>query len=134
MRSRFSHPVKSRLPQHRRSRRVWGAEEDTGRFLKCWNCGFLIDTHLGLSTGDGSGLSYGDRALYTDRIRPSADRYFPSDLRGGVTQLYWDNPFILGTIPKNGMDGTPASVSTYTPRLVDVAPGCCPLCGTRNLP
>jgi len=56
--SRFSQIIRWKLPRHRRSVRLPGAEEDTGRYLKCWNCGFLIDTKLGLSGGDGHGNSY----------------------------------------------------------------------------
>jgi hypothetical protein len=58
VKSRFSRIIRWRLPRHRRSVRLSGAEEDTGRYLKCWNCGFLIDTQLGLSGTDGNGNSY----------------------------------------------------------------------------
>ena len=180
MRSRYSHPIKSHSPRHHRSRRLPGAEEDSGRFLKCWNCGFLIDTHAGLASSDTNGLSYGDRIAKTDRRRPSErpSRYVGTlttitlttgagiltELSGVLlaedgtplltelggssssststtleivdigTQLYLDTLTSVGVIPRNGYDGTPASIPLYTPRSINVAVGACPFCGTTNLP
>lgn len=134
MKSRFIHTTKARPIRHRKSRYLPMAEEATKRFIKCWHCGFIIDTELGLSPGDGSGVSVGDRAAYTDEIPPKETRLIDKELSAISTRLYWDSPFMLGLLCENGPDGTPASIYPYTPRVVDIASGTCPLCGTRNLP
>jgi len=59
MKSRFARIIRWKLPRHKRSRRLAGVDEDSGRYLKCWNCGFLIDTKTyGLNSTDGHGNSY----------------------------------------------------------------------------
>jgi hypothetical protein len=129
MRSRFSHLRRWRLPRHKRSYRVWGAEEDRGRYLKCWNCGFLIDTtKTPVIVSESSGLRY------SDAVNP--DENLGAEFRQPITGTptgYWDNPFQIGLAPLNGPDGTPNTVFTYTLRTVESVAGC-PFCGTTNLP
>ncbi len=120
MRSRFRHSIRWRLPRHRRSYRVWGAEGDRGRYLKCWNCGFLIDTHRGLSTSDTSGNSYS---------QPAGNDIVSVDVTSGSSPIlpdtvYWDTPFEIGLILRDG----------YVIYSIDTSVGACPLCGTSNLP
>jgi hypothetical protein len=119
MKSRFTRTIKWKLPRHRRSTRIFGAFEDRGRWLKCWNCGFLIDSNLGLGAGEGSGV------LVTDAPTPN-----PSFVgQGEPLQCLLDDPFEVGLVPSSTAD--PADV--YSLRKTEVFAGC-PFCGTRNLP
>jgi hypothetical protein len=122
--SRFIRTTKWKLPRHRRSTRVEGAEEDRGRYIKCWNCGFLIDQNRGLSTGDGSGIQVSDFPTPTDRFDPD---------RSELLLCYWDSPFVIGEILHLGPDGLPDMTDVYTPRSAEAVGGC-PFCGTKNLP
>lgn len=126
MRSKFRHPVRWRLPRHRRSFRIWGAEEDRGRYIKCWNCGFLIDTHRGLNTSDTNGNSYTQTVGSNNNIETA-----PPDVVQAHNIQYYQGSFAAGS----GNDKV--SIGAVTPYIVysiDTAVGACPLCGTTNLP
>lgn len=126
MRSRFRHVVRWRLPRHKRSFRIWGAEEDRGRYIKCWNCGFLIDTHRGLSTSDTNGNSYTQTVGSNNNIPTTpSNKLYSHDIQD------YQGSFVSG----NGNDKV--SIGMVTPAVIysiDTAVGACPLCGTTNLP
>ena len=123
MRSRFAPIRRWKLPRHRRSRRLPGAEEDRGRWIKCWHCGFRIDLHSNLGLGDGSGIEVTDVAAPSDNVDESVPWV-----------VYNETPFTLGLLLRNGPSGDPDFVTdVYTPRLATAFAGC-PLCGCRNLP
>jgi hypothetical protein len=122
MKSRFIKTRRWKLPRHKKSKRVIGSFEDYGRYLKCWNCGFLIDTKRGLGAGDGSGIQV------TDFPTPESQVDLAEPIR-----LYWDSPVAIGLGDKLGLDGTPDRSDVYSPRKAEAFAGC-PFCGTRNLP
>lgn len=128
--SRYVKTTRWKLPRHRRSVRLPGAEEDRGRYLKCWNCGFIVDTKLGLASPGSRGL------FYTDSPNPTVATSMPGYQRNLIA--HWKSPFFIGLLPRNGPDGTP---STFLPDVLDATQitgeavvGACPLCGTTNLP
>ena len=41
--SRYRPYHTKRLTGKRRVIRVWGVDEDTGKYQRCWNCGFIVD-------------------------------------------------------------------------------------------
>lgn len=126
MRSRFRHPIRWRLPRHRRSFRIWGAETDRGRYIKCWNCGFLIDTHAGLNTSDTSGNSYTQPSGTNNNI-PTTPTY---PIYGHDIQDYQGSFAVAAGNDK-------ISIGLITPGVIysiDTSIGACPLCGTTNLP
>ena len=127
MRSRFRHPIRWRLPRHRRSFRLGGAEEDRGRYLKCWNCGFLVDTHRGLGTSDTNGNSY-TQTSGTNNSTPRPETDYPlysheiQEYQGTYDQDHGNDRVSIGML-------TPAVIYS-----IDTSVGSCPLCGTTNLP
>ena len=126
MRSRFRHPIRWRLPRHKRSYRIWGAEEDRGRYIKCWNCGFLIDTHRGLNVSDTNGNSY-TQTVGSNNSIPIAP---PDSVYVNEIQQY-QGSFVVGS----GNDKV--SIGMMTPAVIysiDTSVGACPMCGTTNLP
>lgn len=98
MRSRFAKIMRWKLPRHRRSVRLPGAEEDTGRYLKCWNCGFLIDTKLGLVGGEGHGNNYS---------QPGTNDTITTSLVTGYTYEAYDIDTAIGTCPLCGTANLP---------------------------
>jgi hypothetical protein len=128
MRSRFSHPVKWKLPRHRRSTKLWGAESDRGRYLKCWNCGFLVDTQKGLSSSESNGNSYSQTAGTNNSIPTTPT----SPLYGHTIQDY-QGSFDESAAPGNDKVSIGA-ITTFVLYSIDTSIGACPLCGTTNLP
>ena len=55
--SRYNEIQQRRSPHKKRTIRVYGSGEDSGKWYKCWNCGFInnIDRN---AVGDGDGRSY----------------------------------------------------------------------------
>lgn len=104
----------------RRSRKMKGSNEDSGRWIRCQNCGFPIDlTKLHVSKG-------GDGRSYQDAMVPSE----PSDPDNNI--LTFDTVNMADVLIATGSDGN-AITDYYTPRVVTVTSGC-PMCGTHNLP
>jgi hypothetical protein len=113
----------SRLSKKVRSRKVPGKFEDAGRYIKCWRCGFPVDTTRNI-TGHGSGNQYEDTIYEEIEIRMSGD---PDRLL-----LTIDSLSMGGVILEEGADGS-GITDYYTPRK-SVSYGGCALCGTKNLP
>jgi len=56
--SRYSQAKRSHHCERKKSsKQLIGSWEDTGKWIKCFNCGFHVDMTK-VSTGDGNGLSY----------------------------------------------------------------------------
>jgi hypothetical protein len=104
----------------RTSRKMKGSHEDSGRWIKCWNCGFPIDlTKLHVS-------KQGDGKSYSDAKTPSE----PCGTKDITLTIETVN--MADVLIKTGADGNPIT-DYYTPRLCTVTSGC-PCCGTHNLP
>jgi hypothetical protein len=118
MKSRYIRTHTVRLPRKRRSVNLYGSFEDSGKWYKCWNCGFTLDISK-VSTGSGNGTACEDFSIpITDYIHDAT--------------LSLDRIGVAGVILENGADGDPIT-RYYTPRKAIVTGGC-PLCGTKNLP
>jgi len=98
MKSRFVKIIRWKLPRHRRSVKLPGAEEDSGRYLKCWHCGFLIDTQLGLVKIDGHGNSYS---------QPGTNDTITTNLESSHTYEAYNIDTAIGTCPLCGTANLP---------------------------
>ena len=95
--------------------------EDAGRFIRCWNCGFVIDMRRLRLPSDGSGVSHYESVL------PSM----------GVGDRGYSAPdSIISTMDYVNMVGLlmlDAAFYEYVPRGAYAVNGC-PFCGCTNLP
>jgi hypothetical protein len=120
VKSRYIHTHRSNLRRKPQSRKLQGAFEDDGRWIKCWHCGFPIDTER-MSTGPGHGN------VYTEVSEATLDS---EDWKTKILTI--DPSGSIGTILELGADGNPIT-AYYTPRKSQAVSGC-PLCGCKNLP
>ena len=122
MKSRYIRTQRTKLPKHKQSRHLFGSFEDKNRWIKCWNCGFVIDTQR---------LSKSDQMVFsvTDYPFENTDVALSDELSVKITM---DEIDMVGTMLQNGPDGLPVT-DYYTPRICKPAKGC-PMCGTVNLP
>jgi hypothetical protein len=118
VKSRYVHVRDHKIPRHRRSRKVAGAEEEYGRYIKCWNCGAILDTKR-LSTGDGSGISVEEADSYS----------YPTE--GVLNECSLDNLSLAGDVDL--LDSGGSERVTLTPRFSRAVSGCW-FCGCKNLP
>jgi len=115
MKSRYIRTKRTYLPKHRRSRQLYGSFEDSGKWYKCWVCGFIFDITK-IAVGSGKGTSSEDFPIEdTDTVSRNS-----LSIEGN------------STIIENGADGDPITYY-YTPRKATVIGGC-PFCGCMNQP
>lgn len=123
MKSRYIRTHRSPLPKKVRSKKLPGSFEDSGKYIKCWNCGSVLDVTRNIS-GTGSGVRYEDFPIEDLDVRSSGE---PKDIT-----LTMDTLSMEGVILEDGADGS-SITDYYTPRKA-IAFGGCWLCGTKNLP
>jgi len=123
MKSRFIRTHRKPLPKKLRSKKLPGSFEETGKFIKCWNCGSTIDTTRNIS-GSGHGVRHEDFPIEDLNVIGGGE---PKDI-----VLTMDTLSMEGVILENGPDGNPIT-GYYTPRKSVAVSGCW-LCGCRNLP
>jgi hypothetical protein len=121
--SRYIRTQRTRLPRHQQSKRLPGSFEDKNRWIKCWNCGFVIDKDR-LTKSDQMAFSITDYPVENTEVRMSGD-----ELNIFLTQ---DGLDTVGTMIENGPDGNPIT-DYYTPRICRPLNGC-PFCNVVNLP
>lgn len=123
MKSRYIKTRSSPLGKKPRSRKLHGAFEDSGKYIRCWNCKAILDTSH-LTTGRGSGVTHEDFDFEDLNVVSSGDT--------DKILLTLDSISMEGVLLEKGADA--ASITDYyTPRKA-VAIGGCWLCGTKNLP
>lgn len=105
------------LPKQKRRIKVWGADEDTGKYIRCWNCGAIVDVDRDLGDPDKSGLTYA--AVTIPDVQPPHD--------DGRDERRYD--IMLATW--NGTPGDGGN-SDYQAKTSTVVRGCW-LCGCTNL-
>jgi len=110
-----------KYPTRKRRINVPGSFEDKGKYIRCWNCGFIVDLDRDLGDPNRSGN------YETDTIIESQ----PQTGSGSDTILGMDTLSMIGVLILNGLDGNPIT-DYYTPRIPLVSKGC-PLCGCENL-
>ena len=117
--SRYFRTGRHPLPKKRRSKIEYGSFEDSSKYIRCFRCGFLINTTTADMGGSGNGNTYSSFPVLGD----TNDRE--------MQQTTLDSLERLGVVTRLQPDGTP--MPTYTPMKSQAISGC-PLCGTRNLP
>ena len=122
--SRYRKYEQHKYVPRRRRIKVWGVDEDTGKWQRCWNCGFMVNVDRDMGNPDRSGIQ-----LYDN---PHADVGGPPHQPGINDQLY-----VMATIdaPTGLMGSTavdPNVTSYYTPRESRAVAGC-KFCGCTNL-
>jgi hypothetical protein len=122
-RSRYIKTQRHKLPRHKRSQRLEGSFEDSGRWIRCWNCGFINDLSKLSLTGE-SGISVRDFSYENQDLADSGD---PNNITLTLDQLDME-----GVVLENGPDGS-AVTDYYTPRIPVAVRGCA-FCGCGNLP
>ena len=117
-RSRLTSYSQRTIRGRKRTVTIPGSFEDSGKWLRCWNCGFPVnvDRDLGGST-DQSG-NY-ETEVYLDAVSPAGS--------GDSPIIGMDTLGMVGPIIENGADDEPIT-DYYTPRIPLVSHGC-PLCG-----
>ncbi|MFA5377789.1 MAG: hypothetical protein WC455_18710 [Dehalococcoidia bacterium] len=119
--SRFQRFHTTRLPKRRRRIRVQGAHEDTGKWIKCWNCGFTINTDRLSATGR-SGARHVVSTVPTAGIVGYGTN---------ANTLTMDSPSDALVLMKETISGDAQPiVNTW---IMD-GPSGCPFCGCGNLP
>jgi hypothetical protein len=109
-------------PTRRRRIDIPGSFEDKGKYIRCWNCGFIVDTDRDMGDQNQSGN------YETDMVVESQSRTGS----GSDTLISMDTLGMVGVLLKNdGQDGNPVT-KYYTPRIPQVSKGC-PLCGCTAL-
>lgn len=102
-----------------RKRVMKGSHEDSGRWVRCWNCGFPIDLTKLQVYERGEGKSYQEIVGVSGPVDPS-NRF--------LTMEVINMADVLMKLDASGSTTT----DYYTPKKVLVKSGC-PQCGTHNL-
>lgn len=106
-----------KLPHDKRAIKLYGEHENYGRFYKCWNCGFIIDSNNVASGGNGDGISH------TEFTQTVAGRTMTEDVKK-VT------PSLRGIVAMRlGGDGEPLPLVHHLKPEVGAG---CSFCGTLN--
>jgi hypothetical protein len=118
---RYTRYSKSKLPKRKRTIRVPGSFEERNKYVRCWNCGYIVNTERDLGSSDRDGNYSEDFPVYGVAVANS----------GNSPLLGLDTLNNIGIILQNGADAT-ADTDYYTPRMPKVSHGC-PFCGVTNL-
>lgn len=111
----------TRLPKRKRTIALPGSFEDSGKWVRCWNCGFIVNVDRDLGNQESAGNYETD--FYFEAVSPAGSGESPIIVMDTLDQV---GPCIV-----NGLDGDPVT-DYYTPRMPQVSKGC-PLCGCANL-
>lgn len=107
-----------RLPKRKKTIRLSGDLEDSNRYFRCWNCGFICDSERD-QVGDGDGVTVLDT---------------PEIARGGFGEGDPVSAVAMVTghciVLETGPDGNPKTKYEHNqyPQII----GGCPLCGSKN--
>lgn len=118
--SRYTRYSTTRFPKQKRTIRLQGSFEDRNKWIRCWNCGFIVNTERDLGDPEHAGTYQTD--VNVDSPNPMGSGTDPIITIEGLNTI--------GLI-ENGKDGEPIT-DYYTPRNPLVNRGC-PFCGTNNL-
>lgn len=114
----YTRPTKQRLPRRARTIPLKGSE--SGKWFKCWNCGFICNE----DRDDSSGSTAGDN--HTDFHSPSLGFVENGD---EDRMLTLDGPDFYHTILAQNADGTAKTI--VHEHQSNVTKGC-PMCGSTN--
>ena len=114
----FGHFVRERLQKRKKTIPLKGSLEDSGRYFKCWNCGFICDANR-------DKLGVGDGITQLDKPDIAMGGFGTGD-KLSVTMIVDD----MFTILENDPQGNP--ITHYEHNQYPVSIGGCPLCGCKN--
>ncbi len=120
-RGRFTAYHKMRIQKRRRRIAVPGSFEDKGKYIRCWNCGFIVNVERDLGDTERDGVHI------VDSVSGASN---PSD-SGVSPTLGLDTLSSAGVLLEND-SADDAVTDYYTARLPEVISGC-PFCGCTNL-
>lgn len=112
---------KTRLPKRKRTITLKGSFEDRNKYIRCWNCGFIVDTDRDMGDPERSGCYQTDAVVYAQTLA----------MGGSNVESVIDGLGIIGVSLRNDNAGDDIE-RYYTPRKPEVSKGC-PLCGCTNL-
>lgn len=113
--SRLTTYHKTTYPHRKRTIRLRGSFEDNGKYIRCWNCHFIVNVDRDLGDPERSGNYETDAYVYADPL-----------VTGGTSPVsLMEEVSTIGTI-------IDPNATYYTPRLPQVSKGC-PFCGCTNL-
>ena len=119
--SRYTTYSTTRLPKKKRRIALPGSFEDSGKWVRCWNCGFIVNVDRDLGNPEKAGNF--ETVQILEAVSPVGSGNDPSIGLDVLDQV--------GTCVKN-LSGDIAPDSYYTPRVPQVSRGC-PLCGCGNM-
>ena len=125
--SRYRKYTKSTRIVRKRRIKVWGVDEDTGTYIRCYRCGFIINVDSNLGNPDYTGIILQDFPIPADGGGSSAP-HMEGFNAAAYTMSTMDSLSSIGTALAIGAHNT----DFYTPRISIAAQGC-PLCGLTNL-
>jgi hypothetical protein len=115
-RSKYIKTSHYKLPKHRRSVKLEGSFEDSNKWIKCWNCGFVNDMSK-LSLSNESGISVQKIITITNEGKK------------GDTGEY-NTPRTDSTLERINARDMALPIAGYLPQ----ATRGCRMCGCTNLP
>lgn len=121
-RGRYTAYSKMRIPKRKRRINLSGSFEDKGKWIRCWNCGFIVNLDRDLGDPERSGNYQTDAIVQSQTLA----------MGGSSTISSLDTLSMIGTIIENDAAGNPIT-DYYTARMPEVAKGCS-FCGCTNLP
>jgi len=120
----YKKPHRTRLPKRSRTRPIYGKGDDADRYFKCWNCGFVCDSHRD-ELGDSESRAGDDHTDYHNLVENESQlRPNPGNkacLGGDIG--HYHVAMLLGP------DENPKTV--YHELTSDISRGC-PFCGSTN--
>lgn len=119
-RGRYTHYSTHRTPKRARRISIPGSFEDKGKYLRCWNCGFIVDVDRDCGDSERSGNYETDFTIEAGPLKGS----------GSTPYMELDGLNMIGTMIINGPNGDPIT-DYYTPRLPQSSRGC-KFCGVTN--
>lgn len=120
-RGRYTSYSQRQTPHRKRTIHLSGSFEDRGKWIRCWNCGFIVNVDRDLGDPEQPGVEITDAIVQAQTL----------EMGGTAPNCSMDNLDMVGTLIKQDASGT-AITDYYTPRLAEVSRGC-PFCGTNNL-
>jgi len=121
--SRYISVRRDKIPKHKKSKKVFGSFEDSNRYIRCWNCGFINDLSR-LALSGSNGISVRDFAIENQDVGNSGDE--------NNISITMDQLDMEGVLIENGADSNPIT-DYYSPRMAVAVRGCA-FCGCTNLP
>jgi hypothetical protein len=111
------------VPHDKRVQPLYGEKEDAGKWYRCWNCGFPIDS---------TKTALGGNAPNQGVVPIAVDGFLPNPVLSGIPftyELSLDGDTGGIVLEELGPDGTPKPIRyDFMP---DVVAGC-PFCGCMN--